>query len=170
MFNVRKQTFGGDKIWQTWSSLYVFEKIFNEYKPDLIIELGTYTGASAHFFSLFAPVITYDISPKERNGKTYPNIDYRIKDLFKEKTIEEISKLIKSHNKVFIFLDNGTPREKQWNIYASLIKKGDLVFVHGWKMSIHPKDVNPLISKLKLKPYRKELCDKYKSLLQGWQR
>lgn len=170
MYNISdNETFGGIKILQTWSALYVFEKIFNEYKPDLIIELGTFTGASAHFFSLFASVITYDIKDK-KNKKTFPNIIYRIKNLFREETIKEIDNIIKTYNKIFIFLDNGLPRKKLWEIYAPLIKKEDLIFVHGWGLSIKPEDVESLIIKLNLKVYKKELCDNWKSLLQGWQK
>lgn len=169
MFDPSKQTFSGIEIQQTWSALYVFEKILNEYKPDVIIELGTYTGASARFFSFFAPVITYDNIDK-KGGKIFNNITYYIKDLFNKETIKEIKNLIEIHKKVFIFLDNGTPRKTQWEIYSPLIKKGDLIFVHGWNQSIVWKDVKDMIKKLNLRPYKKELCDVWGSLLQGWQK
>ena len=79
MFRIeRDATFGGIPMGQTWSALYVLEKVLREYKPDLIIELGTAYGPLSLFFSLFAPTHTFDT--KDIAIKR-PNITYYQKDV-----------------------------------------------------------------------------------------
>lgn len=167
MYTTLNSTFAGTEIAQTWSALFVFERMFQEYKPDIIIELGTYLGALTHFFSMFA--MTYSYDNVNREIKKYPNVNYRIADVFQEEIIREIEKLIIDNNKVFLFCDDGN-KPREFNIYSSLLKKGDLIFVHDWNLEIKIEDIESAIKNHNLKSFKKDLCNSYKSILQGWQK
>jgi len=50
MFEVSQQTLFGKLLLQSWSALYMLEKFLSEQKFDVIIELGTSSGALGYFF------------------------------------------------------------------------------------------------------------------------
>ncbi len=165
MDHTLNSTFAGQEIAQRWSDLFIFERTFQELKPDLIIELGTYCGALTHFLSLHGKVWTID--NLDRRINKYRNVTYNIGDVFSEEIEREISDLILSHDKVLLFCDNGNKID-EFNKYAKYLKEGDLIFVHDWNDEIKMKDIEQTIKKYNLKPYLHELSEKHNSLLRGW--
>ena len=158
-------TFAGQEIAQRWSDLFIFERTFQEFKPDLIIELGTYLGGLTHFLSLHGDVWTID--NMKRKITQHFNVNYRIGDVFSKEIVSEIQKLITIYPKIFFFCDNGN-KIKEFNLYAPLLKKGDLIFVHDWNNEITMGDIQNTIAEQNLKPHLHELSEKYNSLLRGW--
>jgi len=167
IFTTANSTFAGTEIAQTWSALFAFERIFQEYKPDIIIEIGTYLGALTHFFSLHC-LNVYSYDNLNRKIKKYSNINYIVKDVFDTQTITEISNLISSLNKKILLFCDGGNKAKEFNIYAPYIKKGDLIFVHDWTLAIKIDDIKETINKYNLKPYKHKFCNDWKTYMRGW--
>lgn len=165
MFHTLNSTFAGQEIAQRWSDLFIFERTFQEYKPDIIIELGTYLGALTHFLSLHAHVWTID--NMERKFKRYDNVDYNIGDVFSSTIRDSIEHLVRYNKQVFFFCDNGN-KINEFHLYAPLLKKGDIIFVHDWNNEIKIEDIQQTIDEEKLTSYLHELSKKYNSLLRGW--
>ena len=165
MDHTLNSTFAGQEIAQRWSDLFIFERTFQEFKPDLIIELGTYLGALTHFFSLHGRVWTID--NMKRIIKEYPNVKYTISDVFSDSMVEGIRHAIQSHSQILLFCDNGNKIE-EFKLYAPLLKKGDIIFVHDWNNEIKMTDIKETIDKEQLTPYLHKLSIKYNSLLRGW--
>ena len=165
MDHTLNSTFAGEEIAQRWSDLFIFERTFQEFKPDLIIELGTYLGALTHFFSLHGRVWTID--NMKRIIKEYPNVKYTISDVFSNSMIEGIKHAIQNHPQIVLFCDNGNKIE-EFKLYAPLLKKGDIIFVHDWDNEITMLDIYQTVLDEKLIPYLHELSIKYNSLLRGW--
>ncbi len=165
MDHTLNSTFAGQEIAQRWSDLFIFERTFQEIKPDLIIELGTYLGALTHFFSLHGKVWTID--NMKRDIGNYTNVKYNIGDVFSTKIENTIAGIILDHSKVVFFCDNGNKIE-EFKLYAKYLKKGDVIFVHDWNNEIMLKDIEYTIEVENLTPYLHELSIKYNSLLRGW--
>ena len=138
-------TYGGNWIQQTWTGLYMLEVVLTKYKPGLIIELGTGYGSLARFFSMFAPVVTFDIDDTKLIRK-YPGITYYTMDVFCGEAREIINELIKSKNKIFLFCDGGN-KGGEMNMYAPALKSGDLLFAHDWKSDVHIGHITNLLVK-----------------------
>lgn len=160
-------TYGGNWIQQTWTGLFMLEVVLTKYKPGLIIELGTGYGTSARFFSMFAPVVTFDID-YIKLIKEYPNITYYDLDVFCKKAQEIITELIKSKNRIFLFCDGGNKGDEM-NMYAPVLKPGDLLFAHDWKSAVHIGHIQEMIVKLRPRPVveQKEF-DRLKTRLVGF--
>lgn len=165
MGNTLNSTFAGEEIAQRWCDLFIFERTFQEFKPDLIIELGTYLGALTHFFSLHGKVWTID--NKKHAIREYQNAKYATADVFSKNFIEGMKAVISIHDRIFLFCDNGNKIE-EFKLYAPLLKKGDIIFVHDWNNEIKIEDIQATIDKEQLTPYLHELSKKYNSLLRGW--
>lgn len=109
-----------------------FLNFFNNYKIDLIIEIGTAEGGLTKFLSDVSntKIITYD-------PFTNPNFDgylieHRQKNIFED--IESISELIKNNNLVLVLCDGGN-KVKEFKTFATLIKSGDFIFGHDYAKS-----------------------------------
>jgi len=165
MGNTLNSTFAGEEIAQRWSDLFIFERTFQEFKPDLIIELGTYLGALTHFFSLHGRVWTID--NMNRKFQKYNNVYYNLGDVFSKKMEQHIGSLVQTHKQVIFFCDNGNKID-EFNMYAKYLKKGDVIFVHDWENEIKIQDIQATIDKEELIPYLHELSEKHNSLLRGW--
>ena len=141
-----KATYGGNWIQQSWSGLFMLEVVLTKYKPGLIIELGTGYGSLTRFFSMFAPVVTFDIDDTKLI-KEYPGITYYIMDVFSKKATDVIVELIKSKNKkIFLFCDGGN-KGREFNTYAPMLKTGDLLFGHDWRSDLHIGHITDLLVK-----------------------
>lgn len=158
-------TFAGEEIAQRWSDLFIFERTFQEFKPDLIIELGTYLGALTHFFSLHSRVWTID--NLDRGLKKYDNVYYNIGDVFSSDIRSHIKVLIQTHKQVVLFCDNGN-KINEFKLYSRFLKQGDIIFVHDWENEIKIRDIEQTIKKYNFTPYLHGLSFKYNSLLRGW--
>lgn len=159
-------TFGAVRIQQTWTALFMLEKILIRYKPDEIIELGTGYGALTKFLSMFAFVHTFDIQAKFRLIPR--NAVFQQADVFNKATINLIKSLINLYGRTFLLCDDGN-KPKEFNTYAPLLKKGDLIFAHDWGEEIYLKDIQETILKLHLTwiPEQAEL-DELKTKLIGF--
>lgn len=107
-----------------------FLNILSEF--DIIIEIGTYTGA----FTLWldrnrasnTKLVSYDINPSYLK---IPNkLDFRVKDCFQEDTKKEIKELIDS-GRTLLLCDGGN-KHREFKTFASMLKVGDVVMLHDY--------------------------------------
>ena len=82
---IRDIRFGGVRMAQSWMDLWILNKALNFHKPELILEIGSYLGATALFFSNWTKVHTWDIQNIIK--KTNDNITFHHEDVFKSKNL-----------------------------------------------------------------------------------
>lgn len=115
----KDNTLFGVPIQQSWSALFMLEKLLTEEKFKTIIELGTGNGALTSFFQQFALTWTYDI----KNGQ----------DVLDDHLLQSV---IKSHieqgGKTLVFCDNGN-KKREFAIYSQFLKKGDHILIHDYR-------------------------------------
>jgi len=156
-----KQTFIGTPIQQTWSAMYMLEKVILENPIMRIVELGTGFGALTRFFGLHmqrrgGAVLSYDIENKVLADWRGLPIGFQVRNVFDLSTVQGVEIFIHSHLSL-IFCDNGEKR-KELPLYASILKRGDLIMAHDYGeqgeawAEITPKDIEGTRSILQ--PYR----------------
>lgn len=132
-----EHTFAG----QTPTIVKPLSKIIRDF--DTIIEIGYYWGG----FTLWlhnnksddCKLISYDIDDSNRD--VFNNIDFRNKDCFNRDTIEEILNLIKNGGKTLVFCDGGYI-EKEFTIFSTLLKPGDVILAHDYYDDEQPDPYN----------------------------
>ena len=150
--NIQGQTLFGIPVQQTWTALYMLEKLITNQKIEQIFELGTGDGALSLFFGYRDERFwTYDIKNNQ--------------DVFSAKIINEIKFYLKVNwnSKSMVFCDNGDkPREIR--TYAPLLKPGDFILAHDYR---RPDGVpeNFDYKSLGLETYRQPEWDKLKTYI-----
>ena len=153
---------------QTEPAFPVLDKIIKENNVKMIIEIGTGMGGCTLFFSERVPVLTYDIVDRTAGAiDGVKNIDRRLEDCFAEKTVDHIIESIKSPGCIFVMCD-GEAKAKEVSLYAKHLKVGDIIFCHDWEDQFGWEDVKDAVGGKDFEPVEKELCDKYRTNLQGW--
>lgn len=110
----------------------VFANLIKEF--DTIIEIGYHRGG----FSLWlnqnklkkTKLICYDITDSERIVND-SDIDFRVGNCFDETVVEEIRNIIKKSKKTLVLCDGGN-KIQEFNLYANLIKSGDVIMLHDY--------------------------------------
>jgi cephalosporin hydroxylase len=101
-------------------------------KPDLIIETGTWRGASAEWFSQFAPVITIDIDPyNSQFAQALDRVTAIVGSSVSHDVLHTVYALAEGHN-VMVSLDSDHSPEhvlREMNAYASLVQVGGYLVV-----------------------------------------
>lgn len=112
----------------------VFSKILSEF--DLIIEIGTFTGAFTDWLSQNTKgdcvIFSYDINEYYREIKSSPKVNFRVADCFDLGTIKEISDLILSNKRVLLLCDGGD-KETEFKLYSRYLKKNDVIMIHDYE-------------------------------------
>lgn len=177
LHSLRCISFCGHIIRQTHSALFILEQILVS-NPDItrIVELGTACGGLALFFGLHmfgrnGRVLTLDISPA-MSDQWYRvadrlNIQFRKRDVWDERTVNEVSEFIKS-GRALIFVDGGD-KPKELTLYAPRAKKNDLILIHDYAAEIHPKQLTEETLSL-LEPFRQEEFDELKTWILSMRR
>ena len=149
--DITGQTLFGVPIQQTWTALYMLEKLITEQKFRIIVELGTGSGALTKFFrNRGLQVRTYDIIEGW--------------DVFERWVKQNVSYQI-GKKKVMLFCDNGDkPREIRE--YTPMLKKGDFILGHDFRrVGGIPEDFLFEVPKLGLETYRQNEWDSLKTYI-----
>lgn len=174
------------KNYRSAQSKYVpdyFSKIINDF--DLIIEIGTFTGAFTYWLSQNSKdsceIFSYDIREDYREIKSCPKVNFRISDCFDIETIKEILQIINSKNRT-LFLCDGGDKETEFKLYSRYLKKDDVIMIHdfehsfddynnikneiGWPTNSESKyeNISRYLDDLKLSPY---FYDDFKKVMWG---
>lgn len=146
------RTFAGYPIQLFWQDLKILETAVTQCKPDLIIELGTGTGASALFFSLHAPVATFDNKDiRIEELKNISQVTFYTVDVFSKQGIFLIDRLMKTYKLIFLFSDNGD-KPKEFLTFAPMLKPGDYIAVHDVGLEISLQDIDTTKKPYNLEP------------------
>ncbi len=165
--NIRKPhcTFLGQTIAQSFTSLFVWEKLLYERDFSRIVELGTWEGNLSLFLYLHclnggADFYTFDIQDfKPSIVKDRLNFSSHFERLDIWENIEKIKDIIQRDGRTILFCDDGS-KEEEFKTFAPLIKCGDIIGVHDWKSEIWPQRIIDDVSKNGLEKIMEEECVK----------
>jgi cephalosporin hydroxylase len=142
-------SYKGISMEQNPNVVFAFEKLFDEIKPDLVLEIGTFHGGLTlllrdilnHKGLEKTRLITYDVnSPNFLLQKTTEKeIGVRVKNLFSPNYLDwnsledqmEILELISTHKRVIVLCDGGS-KKNEFRMISDLIKKGDIIMGHDY--------------------------------------
>ncbi len=126
--------------------LWIYQEIFFEVKPDIIIECGTSFGGSALYFASICDlidngkVITIDIEDKEGRPK-HKRITYLLGSSTSEDIVEKVTALIRNEEKVLVILDSDHTKQhvlSELGIYSKFVSKGSYLIVEDSNINGHP--------------------------------
>jgi cephalosporin hydroxylase len=119
---------------QTTETAIVFKNVIHEF--DTIIEIGFHRGGFSKWLfnhkNINTKLICYDITFDHK--QTNDNIDFRLGNCFDPNIIQDISNIIKNSGKTLILCDGGN-KEKEFHLYATHIKSGDVIMTHDYAHS-----------------------------------
>lgn len=139
-----------------------FEKIVKEFKPEMIVELGTCTGGMTKYFTEWFPKIPiYSVD-------AYWLVSKEDEELFRSNNVGIIitSQIFKSDIllptilslplKKFLFCDDGY-RVEEFKLFAGYLRPGDLLGVHDWNEELKMIDVKHILEEFLDHPINKFL-------------
>ncbi|MET0243727.1 MAG: CmcI family methyltransferase [Flavitalea sp.] len=136
----------GTKILKCPLDMWIYQEIFYELKPDLIIECGTNRGGSASFMAALLDligngrIITIDIQEFE-NRPVHPRVQYLLGSTVEDSIVEKIKASIKPGEKVLVILDSDHSDKhvyEEMKIYHQFVTKGSYMIVEDSNVYGHP--------------------------------
>lgn len=142
-------SYKGISMEQNPNVVFAFERLFDDVKPDLVLQIGTFHGGLTlllrdilNYKSLKKTrLITYDVnSPNFLLQKTnQKDIEVRVKNLFSHSYLDwnspedqmEILELINAHERVIVLCDGGS-KKNEFRMISDLIKEGDIIMGHDY--------------------------------------
>jgi hypothetical protein len=123
--------YGGIPVGQTTSAFSVLQDLINEYKPEIIIEIGFWQGGLSMFLSDLdvCPVYAFDIKNSSYN-LINDNLTVVIKDCHSEETKQYIKTL--TQDRKTLWLIDGGDKSKEFNFFSSIIKSGEIAMTHDF--------------------------------------
>lgn len=134
----------GSTIWKNPLDLWLYQEIIFYHKPDLIIETGSYAGASAHFMASMISlsgykglVISIDVV---RVHNVFPNVEFITGSSVDPKIVEMVTEKC-SDKKTMVVLDSDHTKEhvlEELKIYSKLVSKNQFLIVEDTNLNGHP--------------------------------
>jgi len=164
---------------QTWSAINMLTKFFGEH-PDVtrVVELGTGTGGLTLLFGFNmlqrnGRVLSFDIeetqSEQARRDFEKLNITFERMDIFQNNAVVLAKKFI-GEERALVFCDNGN-KARELPLYTKILKEGDFIMAHDWRVEITPLDLNMYrMALLDLEPYRQEEFDREETYILSMRR
>lgn len=175
--NFIRCTFLGRPVAQSFSALFLFEKVLLEYPFKRILEFGTWKGGLSLYLLLYclsekAEFYTYDI----RKFDSY--VDSNKKDILRKilefdkyfilgdifKNEQKIKTLLLKEGRSILFCDNGD-KKLEFNTFAPHLKKGDVIGIHDWNKEVFFTDIEETVKKNELEMIFEDECTKYDDLI-----
>lgn len=161
----------GIHIVQSWYDLFFINCLLQYEKPrfQVIIELGSGIGSSTLFLALNShgvPVHTFDKRPESKHPmymkiKSITDITHYQRDIFDE-GVKKLIKNLMDKNKTLLFCDDGD-KTREFNTYASYLRKGDVIMAHDARVEIKMKDIIDTAYMNGLTPYHQDKSDEFGS-------
>lgn len=150
----QSSTFLGQKMWQDWNDLRIWEAFFREHRISTMIEFGTDNGGMTLYFALQAYqrkfyFHTFDNQKWIDFSQGLPNLlnlepIFHHVDLFSEEGYRQVSRLIEvMPHPIAIFFDDGD-KPREWRLFAPLLSPGDFLIVHDWGREFFQKDLGDI--------------------------
>ena len=138
----------GHKIMKCPLDMWVYQEILYELKPDLIIETGTYHGASAYFLASMCDllgngeIITIDI--ESRPGRpVHPRIEYVTGSSTSAPVLDLVHERIKGKKRVMVILDSDHSMKhvrEELGLYSPFVTAGSYLIVEDGNVNGRPVD------------------------------
>lgn len=139
-------------------------KIIKDKNIQLYIELGSGSGQMLKYVR----ELGIQTTGFEINGIENKNLDLRIRDIFKQETIDEIRNLLKQNETILVYTDGGNkPRELE--IVAPMLKKNDFLGAHDFNTEILPHHI-PFLDDFKILSEYEPWINTHKNLQRFWQK
>lgn len=126
--------------------LWVYQEIFYEIKPDLIIETGTFHGGAALYYANLCDImqhgqiVTVDID--RYSGITeHPRITYINGSSISETVVEAVEALVKDQKTVLVILDSDHTYDhvlQELEIYSRFVTQESYMIVEDTNINGHP--------------------------------
>jgi cephalosporin hydroxylase len=143
----RKNTFFlGTIIFKCPLDLWIYQEIFFDLKPDIIIECGTAAGGSALFFACICDslnkgkIISIDIENREDRPK-HTRITYLIGPSTSREVVEKVQSFINSKDVIMVILDSDHHKDhvlRELEIYSKFVTNGSYIIVEDTNINGHP--------------------------------
>lgn len=136
----------GTKILKCPLDMWIYQEIFHELRPDLIIECGTNRGGSASFMAALLDLIgngrilTIDIQEFENRPK-HPRVEYILGSTTDDAIVATVKSRIKPGEKVLVILDSDhSDRHVYQEIkkYNQFVTSGSYMIVEDSNVYGHP--------------------------------
>lgn len=150
-----KHTWFGVGIQKHPCDLWVTQELLFQIKPDVILEIGNYTGGStyalAHFCDIMGKgrIISVDITDENHDPnpllQNHERIQWIIADATQPNVIETIKGMIEPHERVLVIEDSSHTYANTLaviNAYQDLVRPGDYFIVED-TICWHGLDVGP---------------------------
>jgi len=137
-------------------TIFNFEKLFEQNKFDMIIEIGTAWGSLTVFFGVYGiikhcAIYSFDIAHPQTLPRAYLTqeicdklaINFICGDVFSSEISEKIKNLINSNGKCLVLCDGGD-KIREFNLFALSLKCGDVIMAHDYCYDKNPvKNMTP---------------------------
>lgn len=126
--------------------MFIYQELFYEVKPDVLVEAGTYKGGSSYFFSSIfdllgkGRVLTIDIEDYP-NKPQHPRVQFFLGSSTSESTLSRIKDAIRPGEKVMVILDSDHHKPhvlKEITLYSALVSPGSYLIVQDTHFNGHP--------------------------------
>ena len=126
--------------------LWVYQEMFHELKPDVVIETGTAGGGSALFMaSLFdlmgnGRILSIDIEPNPKRP-VHPRIEYLLGSSTAPEILEKVRKAVSGKKTVLVILDSDHSEKhvrEELRLYHGFVTPGSYLVVEDTNVNGHP--------------------------------
>jgi len=136
----------GTQVLKCPLDLWLYQELIVSYKPDLIIETGTYMGGSAKFLATICDivnhgeVVTVDINPRE-GRPDHDRVTYLTGSSISPEMTEKVREMAKGKKRVIVILDSAHEKphvDSEINAYKDLVKVGGYLVVEDTHLNGNP--------------------------------
>lgn len=168
-----------------------FKKLFSEYKPTRVLEIGTADGGLTLLIRDLlddmglngTTIRTYDINEQKNLKSKNRDIEVITKNVFNQtysdlNNPDEIGEFIKSEGRTLVLCDGGN-KKNEFRVISKFLKKGDIIMAHDYApnlnyfneniknkiwnwLEIQDSDINESCLTHNLKPYME---DEFRSIV-----
>jgi cephalosporin hydroxylase len=128
------------------ADLWIYQEIFQDVRPDVVIETGTMNGGSAHYMAtLFdlmgnGRIVTIDI--EDQGGRPdHPRITYVRGSSVDQTIVSDVISSIGDDETVLVILDSDHSRDHviaELEVWAPVVSKGSYLVVEDGNVNGHP--------------------------------
>lgn len=147
-------SFMGFEMFQTYNDLQIWEMVFNQYKPQSVMELGTGYGGLTLFFALQCfqrgmDFVTYDnVKSLDFSAKLPAALgiekQFRHVNIIGEtERIGVLKNVEDARRPLVIMVDNGD-KPRDFKMVAPYTQPGDIIAVHDWETEFFPEDIGDI--------------------------
>lgn len=139
--------FLGKKVFKCPNDLWIYQELFWELKPDLIIECGTFHGGSTLYYAklldimeLPGEIITIDVDEMP-DMPVHKRITYLIGSSTASDIIEKVKSAAKDKKTVIVILDSDHSKDhvlKEMELYHGFVTPGSYLVVEDSNINGHP--------------------------------